>query len=139
MRWQSAVRSKWLDTSRTSSRRRAQRSPPVRSSLCEGAGGGMGTRSASPRKVSVPSASFTTIGRSGRSNSDAEILRVGVEGTGLGEGVSVKPGALRGFVSGTVFELPVSVLDTSRDGWIECTRSVNQALTMSLKISKNNS
>lgn len=99
----------------------------------------MVTRSVSLRNVREPSASFTTIGRSGRSNSDAEILRVGVEGTGLGEGVSVEPEAVRELASTRVFEPSVSVLDTSRDGWMECTRSANQALTISLKTTKNNS
>ena len=44
------------------------------------------SRSASLRNVREPSESFTTMGLSGRSNSDAEILRVGVPGAVAGEG-----------------------------------------------------
>ncbi|KAF3836815.1 hypothetical protein F7725_004279 [Dissostichus mawsoni] len=60
--------------------------PPIPPSPITEPRRGTVSRSASLRNVREPSASFTTMGLSGRSNSDADILRVGCQGPGWGWG-----------------------------------------------------
>ena len=86
------------------------------------------------------------MGLSGRSNSDAEILRVGVPGAGLetvaGDGQRL---SRRLTVGGSMVEAEGVVesvedcwarccrgLSLEADGWMEWTRSANQAFTISL-------
>lgn len=88
------------------------------------------------------------MGLSGLSNSDAEILRVGVLGAGLGAGEGERPSirpreggrekARQGLSEGWVGLCGVRVSleddeeEDDEEGWMEWTRSANQAFTISL-------
>lgn len=94
------------------------------------------------------------MGLSGRSNSDAEILRVGVPGAGLGtvagEGLRLSKRLRLGgrMVEEVADGSPVSVEDwcdrccggfsLEADGWMLWTRSANQAFTISLLKQRRN-
>lgn len=157
--WQSTVTSRWLDTSFTSSSSLAQRSTPMPQpaplhppplppppSPITGPRRGTVSRSATLRNVREPSASLTTMGLSGRSNSEAEILRVGVPGAGLGavtgDGQQLSKRLRVGGRTVEAEERARSVegwwarccegFSLEVDGWREWMRSANQAFTISL-------